>query len=42
MKKNVERDKHKQLWETMVWETIKETNLSTDFYCHKYYFILKD
>ena len=23
----------------MVWETIKETNLNTDFYFHKYYFI---
>ena len=25
---------------TLVWETIKETNLNTDFYFHKYYLTL--
>ena len=46
--KNVERDKNKRkymhLWKyssvTLVWETIKETNLNTDFYFHKYYLTL--
>ena len=27
-------------FDTLVWETNKETNLNTDFYFHKYYFIL--
>ena len=31
-----------KIFDTLVWETIKETNLNTDFCFHKYYFILKN
>ena len=44
---NVEWDKNKRCahsgkysFDTLVWETNKETNLNTDFYFPKYYFIL--
>ena len=30
----------KYSFDVLVWETVKETNLNTDFYFRKYYFIL--